>query len=456
MLRVVSKTFRVDLDDILNVFNLNQKLRGALSELLSALLNVADRVALIGGVTRDFLLWSYQEGQGRRRRPKLEDVDLVVQAPRERLPLLLEVMSQVGGKRDFEVNPFEGFGTFELRFRGEHVGFNVDVAVSRRESYAHPGALPDVELGVELEVDLLRRDFRVNAIAMEVFRGEDSVRVGRLIYPSGALMDLKEKVLVPLHELSFVDDPTRAIRGVRYAAKLGFELRLPDDGGEWLRSLRGISRERFTEELRLALSTALLDKVVSKLISLGVFEAVEIKGEPPSRRLLRGAGGILRRVNRWAKAWGMSWDVASVSVAALDVLGFDISRLPLSRKERKLLAFAKEIGELGDIRDFKGTLMRLISSPYPIDHAALVLLVSLVQGAYNTDRAYILKKYLKRLLKHKPFIGGELLNSLGLKDKRLYSEILLKVRHEQLLGRIRTRTQALKRVKRWLRSVEAR
>ncbi|HXR30107.1 MAG TPA: hypothetical protein VN752_03070, partial [Solirubrobacterales bacterium] len=94
----------------------------------------------------------------------------------------------------------------------------LDIATARSERYPHPGALPVVEPGADLTEDLARRDFTINAMALPL-QGEV-----RLIDPHGGHADLTSEWLRVLHERSFLDDPTRAIRAARYAARFGFEL----------------------------------------------------------------------------------------------------------------------------------------------------------------------------------------------------------------------------------------
>jgi tRNA nucleotidyltransferase (CCA-adding enzyme) len=120
-----------------------------------------------------------------------------------------------------------------------------DLVRARAETYAHPGALPDVRPGT-LDEDLRRRDVTVNAIAL----GLD----GALTAVDGALEDLRVGRLRVLHDASFVDDPTRVWRVARYAARLGFEVE------ERTRALAGaadpttVSGDRLGAELRLALN----------------------------------------------------------------------------------------------------------------------------------------------------------------------------------------------------------
>jgi tRNA nucleotidyltransferase (CCA-adding enzyme) len=96
---------------------------------------------------------------------------------------------------------------------------SADLATTRRESYAHPGALPDVE-PAPLAEDLKRRDFTVNAMAAGI-SGQD---LGVLHDPYGGEADLAAGAIRVLHEVSFVDDPTRILRAIRYEARLGARL----------------------------------------------------------------------------------------------------------------------------------------------------------------------------------------------------------------------------------------
>ncbi len=109
----------------------------------------------------------------------------------------------------------ERFGTATLRLSN---GSALDVAGTRRERYAHPGALPIVMVANSIEEDLARRDFTINAMAREVFPGR------RFSDPFGGRRDLERGRIRALHPASFFDDPTRAFRAVRYANRLRFRI----------------------------------------------------------------------------------------------------------------------------------------------------------------------------------------------------------------------------------------
>jgi tRNA nucleotidyltransferase (CCA-adding enzyme) len=150
-------------------------------------------VYLVGGAVRDLLL-----GHGRA------DIDLVVEGDATALA------SRLGG----DVVEHERFATAKARL-GEH---NVDIATARAETYPHPGALPEVEPTAGIAADLARRDFTINAMAIPLRRDAE------LIDPHHGRADLESGLLRILHASSFEDDPTRALRAARYAARFGFKL----------------------------------------------------------------------------------------------------------------------------------------------------------------------------------------------------------------------------------------
>ncbi|HSS41839.1 MAG TPA: hypothetical protein VLK37_04730 [Solirubrobacterales bacterium] len=150
-------------------------------------------VYLVGGAVRDMLL-----GHPRA------DVDLVVEGDAAALA------ERLGGA----AAEHERFGTVKV----EVGGHEVDIATARTETYAQPGALPEVAPAASIEADLGRRDFTINALAIPL-AGES-----RLIDPFGGRGDLEASLLRVLHERSFEDDPTRAIRAARYGSRFGFAL----------------------------------------------------------------------------------------------------------------------------------------------------------------------------------------------------------------------------------------
>ncbi|HKN94418.1 MAG TPA: hypothetical protein VJU60_08810 [Thermoleophilaceae bacterium] len=153
---------------------------------------------LVGGAVRDLLL-------GRRT------VDLDVAIEGDARDVARTVAERLGG----EAKEHERFGTATVR-AGE---LTVDLATARRETYREPGALPDVQ-PAGLAEDLGRRDFTINAMAIDL-NGDD---IGALEDPRGGRADLDAGVIRVLHGESFVDDPTRLLRALRYEARFGFRM----------------------------------------------------------------------------------------------------------------------------------------------------------------------------------------------------------------------------------------
>jgi tRNA nucleotidyltransferase (CCA-adding enzyme) len=197
-------------------------LRHAHPELEAVRREAEEPVYLVGGAVRDLLL-------GRPR----ADVDLVVEGSAAALA------ARLGGAE----KEHERFGTVKVGIEGHEV----DIATARTETYPEPGALPVVAPAGSIEADLARRDFTINAMAIPL-GGE-----ARLIDPHGGQDDLRQGLLRILHQDSFADDPTRAIRAARYASRYGFTLEPETDRLLRRADLATVSAERRRAELeRLA------------------------------------------------------------------------------------------------------------------------------------------------------------------------------------------------------------
>jgi tRNA nucleotidyltransferase (CCA-adding enzyme) len=181
---------------------------------------IAERVSayLVGGVVRDLLL-------GR----SVADLDVAIEGDAEALSDLPGFSS-------------EREGLF-LTGRLEQGDVKIDVAQTRAETYPRPGALPEVK-PASITEDLARRDFTINAMAFPL-TGEQE-----LLDPHDGLDDLRAGQLRVLHERSFSDDPTRALRAARYAARFGFQLE--SETASLLRDadLSTVSEERIDNELQ--------------------------------------------------------------------------------------------------------------------------------------------------------------------------------------------------------------
>ena len=147
----------------------------------------------------------------------------------------------------------------------------IDLVSARRESYPRPAALPEVAPG-SIDDDLRRRDFTINTLALRL----DGRHYGEILDPLGASRDLDRRVIRALHEESFLDDPTRMLRAVRYEQRLGFRiesktLRMIPAGERWLRQ---VSAHRVRQELSAALQEERAARTIQRMGTLGLLSAI--------------------------------------------------------------------------------------------------------------------------------------------------------------------------------------
>jgi tRNA nucleotidyltransferase (CCA-adding enzyme) len=208
---------------------------------------------LVGGMVRDLILG----------RPN-EDVDLVVEG--DGIAFASDLAQAVGGRS----HPHAPFLTAVVTLPDEH---RVDVASARTEFYRTPAALPEVETSL-IRQDLYRRDFTINALAINL-AGE---RHGQLVDFFGGRKDLQKREIRVLHSLSFIDDPTRAIRAVRYARRLGFGIAADTRNLITTAISEGVferlSGQRLRRELQLLLSEPHPTPAVALLAELGLLQVI--------------------------------------------------------------------------------------------------------------------------------------------------------------------------------------
>ncbi|MGI6119418.1 MAG: CBS domain-containing protein [Desulfosporosinus sp.] len=210
-------------------------------------------VYLVGGFVRDLLLLF-----------PTEDLDIVVEGSGGKFAKAL-------AKRipDGKLTEHIKFGTARLVFPD---GSHLDVASTRWEYYSSPGALPQVEES-SLRDDLFRRDFTINSMAICL----NAERFGELVDYYGGKRDLQQRKIRILHNLSFIDDPTRMLRAIRFSERYQFEF--TKDTKEALNTalesgvLSKLSIERFTEEILLIFKEKNYLAIGQALITSGLFKA---------------------------------------------------------------------------------------------------------------------------------------------------------------------------------------
>ena len=319
--------------------------------LLEQLLGVRDglRLAVVGGAVRDLLLHRDHRDPWRG----LCDLDLVVEGAPSQADLHQEAPAQGLVKRLLDrLDPVDvafchvhgRFGTVEL----ECAGLLLDIASARSECYPVPAENPSVAFG-KLEDDLARRDFTINAMALVL-----DAQGGQMLDPHGGRQDLADRQLRLLHDRSLRDDPTRLVRGARYAARLGFNLEAsslsqaqqtlsawpwPWSFGDAPELAPPALGTRLRMELELLLEREPWEQALSLLQRWGGLKLLD--------PVLQDEPGLLRGVRR-AERLGLTRLVALVAMAAEPVAL--AQRLQLPHQQQRLLhnyqQFAQRLEQL--------------------------------------------------------------------------------------------------------------
>lgn len=335
--------------------------------------DTSNKLFYIGGVVRDELL-------GR----KSFDVDITYTGN------AIEYCRCFG--KVIQENP--EFGTIRVNVDGREVDF----ASTRSESYPHKGHLPVVEkIGCSLKEDVLRRDFTVNALAK-------SVNTGEIIDYTNGIEDLKNKKLRVLHDESFIDDPTRIIRGLKFSVRFGFELdkhtrRLQE---EYLSNINyDMSYKRVKKEL---IETFNLNSqsAFEKFINDGIYKLVT------TNEVKLPKVNIEKLVNDYAVEF--PWIVYA------GVLG-DLSRLPLTKIEQKILDDIPQKVLTNDFEIYKAFENLRIET---------VLLYAILKDETGA------RHYLDDLRRIKISVTGDDLQKLGIKPSPKYNEIFDEILKQKL------------------------
>jgi tRNA nucleotidyltransferase (CCA-adding enzyme) len=375
------------------------------------------RLYLVGGAVRDLAL----------ERPGF-DVDLALET--DVTPIAEELAAAMGAR----VVLHERFGTANVR----GPGFVLDLARTRRETYVHPGALPSVEPATLAE-DLARRDFTVNAIALQL-----SPDAGEVVDPYRGLADISSSLVRVLHDRSFQDDATRMLRAVRYAARLGFKIATQTEAliRRDLSCLGTVSGPRLRRELTL------------------LFEdrgAVEGTLLAQSMGVLGGIHPALRLMPQVAERWRMALD--GPYYARADEVGFCLVTDP--RDAGSVASVSKWLHLNGRVERALADLVRLraVSHKLATARARPSQAVELLEGSASSsiwalalladsDTAQTCLSYLSDWRHVRPSLRGDDLLELGVQPGVSVGETLRRLRTERLEGGIAGREQEIEFVRR--------
>lgn len=335
--------------------------------------DTSNKLFYIGGVVRDELL-------GR----KSFDIDITF------VGNAIEYCARFG--EIIQENP--DFGTIRVNVEGQEVDF----ASTRSESYPRKGHLPVVDkIGCSLKEDVLRRDFTINALAK-------SVTTGEIIDYTGGLEDLKNKKLRVLHDESFIDDPTRIIRGLKFSVRFGFEL------DEHTRVLQ----EKYLSNINYDMSFKRVKKELIETFSLNSQKAFEIFINDGIYKLVTPNEVKLPKVN--IEKLVNDYAVELPWIVYAGVLS-DLSRLPLTKVEQKILDYVPEYILKTDFELYKA---------FENSRIETVLLYAILKDETGA------RHYLDELRNIKISVTGKDLQKLGIRPSPKYNEIFDEVLRQKL------------------------
>jgi tRNA nucleotidyltransferase (CCA-adding enzyme) len=416
---------------------LTTQLPGEVLSLLGTLGALAERLGesayVVGGIVRDLLIGE----------PNL-DVDVVVEG--DGIAFAEAIVVELGGR----LRSHRKFGTAVVVLPG---GFRIDVASARSEYYSKPAALPTVEPGASIRQDLGRRDFSINSMAIGL-TGEDA---DRLVDFFGGVRDLEGKVVRVMHNLSFVEDPTRIYRAVRFEQRHGFSM---DEQTE--RLARDAVRMGFHEKLsgprvRAELIAILSEKdawrAFRRLIELGAARELEPAARLDERRLAARFAAVedaLRLLDPYFRRPPKRWLAHLVSVMAsvpsAEVVSWS-ARMRLRRADSAVLlagveAVPRVVKALAGRKQMPGSRLAELLDGLEQE------LVAQVWACGNERARQRVDYYLEHLADVRPLLTGRDLKSLGVPESPRIGEILASVREAALDGVARDRESQMALAKR--------
>ena len=364
---------------------------------------------LVGGTVRDMLIG---------RSPA--DLDVTAVGGHAGLPDVLA--RRLGG----EVVARSQFGTAKLRMDG----IDVDLAAARRETYAHPGALPEVS-PAGIDQDLARRDFSINAAAVSL-SGESW---GDLLDPHDSLGDLKRGVIRVLHEGSFVDDATRILRAVHYAGGMRFGLESGTDTllKRDLTRLDGIGGDRIRHELERILDEEGVVDILELAQRLGVLAAVH-----PALSL---DAGVMRQ--NLARPRGRPPPGRLPLLAALVAAADPGALAGVAERLSMDSGWARVVRDVGAVNAAVPLLTRSDARPSQVHPALRRLDPAAVEGralaTANDQTRGALEHYLAELRQVRPILRGADIMALGVPEGPRVGELLEELLRARLDGELTTR-----------------
>ncbi|MEK6221517.1 MAG: CBS domain-containing protein, partial [Chloroflexota bacterium] len=440
--------------------NLEERLSPARLSLLKAVAQAAKAketaLYIVGGFVRDLLI----------NRPS-QDYDLVVEG--DAIALGNDLVHQYGGSliihKQFGTAKWQiasirdslaaqlGSPTMDKLAANDLPKF-LDLVSARKEFYTHPSALPTVESG-SIKLDLHRRDFTINTLAMRL----DGRHYGQVYDYWGGKADLVKGIVRVLHSLSFVDDPTRILRAVRFEQRFSYQIgeRTIELLTSALPLLERVSGDRIRHELNVILQEPDYQLIISRLNNLHIFPSIHhalVWDEKNSERMEKSQK--VSPENFWQfdithPAYPLDlilryvlWFISLPSINAASLMG----RLRMPGWLTKIVIGACNLNEhLPALKNAQPSQAVAL-----LENVPRVAIYAHYLVAEDKKVKHVLKKFAEKWYMIQPGITGDHLRERGFPPGPYYREVLITLRDAWLDGKITSSKQEAKLLEKILKN----
>lgn len=418
---------------------MKERLSDRIIDLLKSIGAKADEIGfdayVVGGFVRDLFLYRNNE-----------DMDIVIEGNG------IEFAKEYAQTVQARIHAYDKFGTAVIIFPD---GFKIDVASARMEYYKFPAALPTVEMS-SIKLDLFRRDFTVNTLAIHLNPG----KFGTLIDFFAAQKDLKEKTIRVLHNLSFVEDPTRVFRAIRFEQRFGFSIGKLTSGlienAVKMDFFRRLSGRRVFAELRQILEE---ENPTSAIIRLHEYDLLNVIH--PSIKLTKELVALFdstKKVLSWhdllfLEEHYMKWAVyflALIRQCDLETIREICDRVKIAPRYKDI--FIKDRFEAERCMHWMERNLPLANSSlhHQLTGFKIELILYMMAATKHENVKKSISSYFTRLRHIRTSVTGKDLLRMGLVPGPVFKEILQAVLDAKLNGQLKTRSDELGFVKQYV------
>ncbi|UCF87561.1 MAG: CBS domain-containing protein, partial [Nitrospiraceae bacterium] len=406
--------------------------------------NVYEILTLIGEVSRDLSFSAYLVGGSVRDLLRGEanlDIDIVIEGDG------IVFARTLGKKLNARVRTHQRFGTAViitdvLKF---------DVATARTEYYESPGALPKVETS-SIKRDLYRRDFTINALAINL----NPEKFGQLLDFFGGLRDLREKTIKILHNLSFIEDPTRAFRAIRFSERFGFKIskhtRNLIKTAEKINLFNKLSGSRLYDELNLLFLETEPLKAIKRVSSFDLLKFIH-----PRLKVTETLEELFTAIQETLSWFKLQFLEGEFSKSHLFLMAL-FEGLKAQEREKALQRLAVPPSAKREILDGIEQSNKIISRLhfsyrsekklyYAFHSLGIPTILFTIARAKDKRHKKAISRYLTTLRNIKPSLKGKDLKAMGYTPGPLFNRVLKALLDARLEGKLKSREDEIKFIK---------